>query len=292
MIRRISTEFVPVAVNLYKVRRAKDAGGDLFRSVQRQKDQYQGIWIVSPEGRVLAGHHDIKNHKTWSQEILETIDGGLRAFGSVSPRRAKRENPLPYRGRGVKPDGSVSVAVYVRSMLGGGSDSAPSVVDGKDHWKWAGALRPDGPPVIDSLALSPKEWSTLTPPRLEAGSEWAVPEAVARKFSRALSPSSDQSTMPRPEEAKVAELKAIVESVGKGQARIRLTGRWATEHTYNRKPSYGWASAEGIAVYDIEKKALERVLLVFSGAFKSVPPWDKGHRPIGAVMEWGSGPSD
>ncbi len=50
MIRQVTSDLVPVAVNLYKVRAAKDASGELFRSIQRQKDQYQGIWIVSPEG--------------------------------------------------------------------------------------------------------------------------------------------------------------------------------------------------------------------------------------------------
>ena len=95
VIRRVTTEFVPVAVNLYKVRHAKDAGGELFRSVQRQKDQYQGIWIISPQGKVLAGHHDIKSHETWSQEVLDTLDVSLKAFGPVSPRQVKPTNPLP-----------------------------------------------------------------------------------------------------------------------------------------------------------------------------------------------------
>ena len=74
---------MPVAVNLYKVRRAKDAGGDLFRSVQRQKDQYQGIWIVSPVGKVLAGKHDYEDFKNGARELLETMDAGLAAFGPI-----------------------------------------------------------------------------------------------------------------------------------------------------------------------------------------------------------------
>ena len=77
---------MPVAVNLYKTRNAQDAGGELFRSVQRQKDQYQGIWIVSPDGKVLAGHHEIKSHETWTQEVIATTDAALKIFGSVPPR--------------------------------------------------------------------------------------------------------------------------------------------------------------------------------------------------------------
>ena len=70
VIQQVTTSFVPVAVNLYKVRLAKDAGGELFRSVQRQKDQYQGIWIVSPAGK-LAGHHEFKSRETWTREVVE-----------------------------------------------------------------------------------------------------------------------------------------------------------------------------------------------------------------------------
>src|SRR2546427_10672734 len=100
VIHRVTTNFVPVAVNLYKVRQAKDAGGELFRSVQRQKDQYQGLWLVSPEGKVLAGHHDIQDPKNWSQEGLDTLDAGLKAFGPVRPRPGQPTDPPAYRGIG------------------------------------------------------------------------------------------------------------------------------------------------------------------------------------------------
>ena len=290
MIDRISTTLVPVAVNLYKVRRAKDAGGELFRSVQDQKDQYQGIWIVSPEGKVLSGHHDVKSQKTWSPEILQTIDRAMKQFGEVSVRNAERREPLPHRGCGILENGSVRLAVYCRAMMGGGRKYAPSVVEEKDSWKWNGKYRPDGPAVIDSLALTAEEWGSFAPARAEKGISWSVSDAVARKLCRVLSASSDQSTMPSPEEAKVAELKAVVESVENGRATIRLTGRWHTEHYYEisgeRKPSYGWSNGVGTAVYDVESRSMKSLLLVFSGAYKSRPPWDKGHRQTGAVVEW------
>src|SRR5262249_9093148 len=95
VIRRVTTHFVPVAVNLYKVRQVNDAGGELFRSVQRQKDQYQGLWIVSPQGKVLAGHQDFKSAKTWSQEGIDTIDAALQSFGPVSARSGTPGNPPP-----------------------------------------------------------------------------------------------------------------------------------------------------------------------------------------------------
>jgi hypothetical protein len=275
-------------VNLYKIREAKDAGGDLFRSIQRQKDQYQGIWIVSPEGKVLAGHHEIANQATWSQEVLNTIGAALKSFGPGSPRQAQPVNPIPHRGFGVDEDGGVTLALYVRTVRGGGRPTAPAPVHPTSLWLWDDELKTDGPPVIDSLPLNANDWATLTPPQGAVGTEWPIPESIARKFARTLSPSSDQSTMPRPEDATVAEMKARVEEVNEGQARIRFTGRWATKHVYDGKPSYGWATADGIGLYDSKKHAMRSLLLTFGGAFRMVPPYDKDDRPTGAVAEWKS----
>ena len=277
---------MPVAVNLYKIRQAKDAGGELFRSVQLQRSQYQGIWIVSPEGKVLAAHHEIKDHKTWPQEVLDTIDTAFKAYPEVVPRQIQPVNPLPYRGVGTHADGGVTLALYARTVRGGGRPTAPAPVHANSLWLWEGDLKTDGPPVIDSLTLSRDEWMAFTPRDAVAGSEWRIPESAARRLARALSPSSDQSTMPRPEDATVAELKVRVEAVEDRQMRIRLSGRWATKHIYDGKPSYAWATADGIGVCDMKTKAMRSLLLTFSGAFRMVPPYDKSDRPTGAIAEW------
>jgi hypothetical protein len=286
VIKRVSTSCVPVAVNLYNVRRADDAGGALFHSVQQQKDQYQGIWIVSPNGKVLAGHQDYKDEKTWSREVLDTIDGALEAFGPVKPRRVTATEPLPHRGVGVAADGSVSLAFHARLMRGGGRSWIPTAANRNSFWLWDGDLRPDGPPVIDSLTLTAKEWAALSPPRAEVGAEWAVPQALAAKFARAIVPVSDQSAMPLPEEANVARLTARVESIEKGRAHLRLAGQWETDHVYDKKHSYACASAEGIAVLDVDSKTMRSLLLIFSGFYRSAPPYDQADRPTGAVVEW------
>ena len=287
VIRRVTTEFVPVAVNLYKVRHAKDAGGELFRSVQRQKDQYQGIWIVSPQGQVLAGHHTFKSRETWSQEVIGTVDTAVKTFGPVPPRSANPANPLPDRGHGVQTDGSVTLAIYARQMLGGGREEAPAGVAASRLWLWDGALRPDGPAVIDSLTLTAREWAELAPPKTEVGTTWTVPEAVARQFCRVLIPSSDQSSMPRPEDAKLAALTGRVESVEDGLARIRLSGAWEAVHLREgdaKRPLAGAATATGIAVYDLKRRAMQSLLLIFSGTHGR--PNDEAVCATGAVVEW------
>jgi len=266
VIRRVCTGFVPVAVNLYTIRDARDAGGELFRSVQKQKDQYQGIWIVSPDGRVLAGHHTVQDHKTWTREVLATLDAALTAFGPVTPRAVERTDPLPHRGHGVRPDGSITLAIAVRYTFGG---------------------RPEGDGVIDSLTLPEEEWVVLTPPRADVGTEWAVPGEVVRRLGRILSPSSDQSTMPRPEEVTAARLTARVQSVEGGVARLVYEGAIAAAHTYEGKVSHAEARLTGVgSSYDVPTGRLLSFLLVSEGTYRMAPPYDKDLRPTAAAVEW------
>jgi hypothetical protein len=265
VIRKVAAHFVPVAVNLYKIRKATDAGGDLFHSVQRQKDQYQGLWIVSPEGKVLAAHHEIKDQKHWSREVLDVLDAGLQAFGPVTARQAKPTDPLPHRGVGVLPDGTVTLAVYTRYL----------------HQD-----RRDGPAVLDTLPVSAQEWSAFAPPEPTPGADWALPEAVARQLCRGLSPSSDQSTMPRPGEVTAVHLTGRVVEVKAGVAQLRYSGEIAAQHNYEGKLSSGQAQVAGVGEYDVKAKRMQLLLLVFEGTHRSPPPYDKSTRETGAVVEW------
>ena len=287
VIHTVSTNFVPVAVNLYKARQAKDEGGELFHSIQRQKDQYQGIWIVSPAGKVLAGHHDFKSRETWTQEVLETANAAMKAFGPLPPRRAKPTKRLPFRGQGVQDDGAISLAIYARQMLGGGRLRAPASVPASRLWLWDGEDRPDGPVTIDSLTLTANERATFVPPKTDVGTTWALPETVCRQFCRVLIPSSDQSSMPLPADAKIARLNGTVESLENGLARIRLTGAWEAVHLQEgdtKRPIRGAATAEGFAVYDVKEQSIRSILILFSGIYG--PPNDEAICAAGAVVEW------
>ena len=85
VINLIRTSFVPVALNLYAVREAKGEAGDFFRSVYQQKPQYQGLWLVSPDGRVLAASVD--GEPDWTKKVLRALNSGMKEFGTIAPRR-------------------------------------------------------------------------------------------------------------------------------------------------------------------------------------------------------------
>ena len=253
-----------MAVSLQKIR-TDPATKDWFRSVGRQKDQYQGVWIVSPDDKVLAG--DDYGYKD-APKVLAGMDAALKAFGPVEPRKARRQEPFPFRGVGVRPDGSVDLALY-RCYLHQG--------------------KPDGPHLRDTLSLKKEEWTALTPPRLVAGAEWVIAEDVARKLVRPFCLNTLGGDMPGPEDAKVARLTAKVEAVEDGRARIRLTGTFEAVKLFKEEnlSFRGTATAAGVAELGVKEKTLTSVLLVFQGTYQqgARPETQKG-RPFGAVAEW------
>lgn len=238
---------------------------DWFRAIGKQKDQYQGIWIVSPADKVLGG--DDYGYKD-APKLLDSMDAALKAFGPVQARNAKRQEPFPFRGIGVHADGKVDLALY-RCYLHLG--------------------KPDGPHLRDTLPLKKEEWATFAPPKPVVGAEWVIPAEVSKKLVRPFCLNTLGGDMPGPEDAKVAQLTARVESVKDGRARIRLTGtseamKLFNEHNFSFRST---ASAAGFAEYDVEEKAMLSLLVVFQGAYQQGAQLEtqKG-RPFGAVAEW------
>src|SRR4029079_13016840 len=127
---------------------------------------------------------------------------------------------------------------------------------------------PDGPHLRDTLPLKKEEWSAFAPPKPVAGTEWTIPADVAKKLVRPFCLNTMGGDMPGPEDAKVAELTAKVESVKDGRARIRLSGTFEAVKLHKEKnlSFRGTATAAGIAEYDVKEKAMVSLLLVFQGA--------------------------
>jgi len=256
---------VPVAVSLGTIREAKDAAGDFFRSAQQQKHQYQGIWVVAPDGKVLAAHHEFKSTKTWARELLATLGEARAATGDLAPRKAPPTEPLPYRGVGVRPDGTVSLAAYTRLLHNG---------------------RPAFTPLLDTLTLSSTEWAALAPPEPAAGKRWTVTEKVARRFSRCLSADNGKDTLSRPEHVTAVTLAGVVERVDRdGIAWLSYTGRIAGVDGPEGKARRGNAEITGAGTFDTKRKQQFWLALVFEGVYRHHPPYDEPRQLVTAV-EW------
>jgi hypothetical protein len=220
---------------------------------------------VSPADKVLGGgDFDYRD----APKVIATMDAALDAFGPVQPRSAKRQEPFPFRGVGVRPDGQLDLALY-RCYLHLG--------------------KADGPQLRDTLPLTKAEWSAFVPPELVAGTEWTIPADVAKKLVRPFCLNTLGGDMPGPEDAKLAQLRAKVEAVEDGRARIRLTGTFEAVKLFKEQnlSFRSTATAAGFAEYDLEEKAPSSFLVVFQGAYQqgAQPETQKG-RPFGAVAEW------
>jgi hypothetical protein len=272
VIQFITANTVPVALNLYVIRKQKDGAGDFFRAVQKQRPaQYQGLYLVAPEGKVLASHQNFKSPKTWVQEVLADLTPGLKAFGPIKPRQARRNDPLPHRGCGVQKDGTATLAIYLRYAIKG----IP--------------LKELPNPTIDSLSLTAKELAALVPPKLVAGTMGEIPPALARRFSRVLGP-SDEDTMPRPQEVTAAKLVGKVAAIEDGVAHLVYEGTLAGSHLNQaKKRTQGEVKLTGVARYDVRAKRLLSLVWVFEGVYRGPPPYDQA-RSYSAVVEWNRDP--
>src|SRR5262249_16620515 len=119
VIDKVTRNFVPVAVNLYKIRDAKDEAGDFFRNARSQKDYYQGIWIIAPDGKLLAAHQSAKDAKRWPDEVLATVTTALDRAGELTERRVAARDAMPFWGKGVHADGTVTLACHMRYFFQG-----------------------------------------------------------------------------------------------------------------------------------------------------------------------------
>jgi hypothetical protein len=268
MIRLISSSFVPVAVDLIVIQGAKTPEGDLYRSIKKQRPQYQGLWFVAPDGNVLGGFMAPKNPQTWTLEIHTAIEETLKAFGPVTPRKAERIDLHPFRGIGVRPDGSVNLAVSVREIA-------------------LDKLSTTGP--YDSITFSAKEWTAFAPPRAETGTRWTLPTDVARRVSRCLSPLTDLTFVPRPEDVTEAEIRAAVVSVENGVATLAYRGSLAAVRKHPSVPGKTLSAngdLRGTATFDVKTGQMLSITLILDGTFRNYPPYDKDAVTTVAGAEW------
>jgi hypothetical protein len=258
---------VPIAVNLYKVRDAKNEVGDFFRAARAQKDQYQGFWVIAADGKVLVGHQEHSDEvRKWTAEVRAAIDTALAKSGPLTARNPEPRDVLPFWGKDVQKDGSVTLAIWTRYFSQG---------------------KGIGNGAIDAVTLTDKQWREFAPPDVTTGKTWHIPAKLASEFSRCLSTVSDKATMPTPAEVTEVDFGGTVARVKDGIATLSYAGRISALHThpFNKKyvTSVG-ARLRGIGSYDVAKKAMISLLWVLEGGGHLVQ--DTSVSPLAAVVEW------
>jgi hypothetical protein len=270
VIRAISRSFVPVGQNLYAIRKAKGPAGDFYRAVDKQRPQYQGLYVVAPDGKLLASRASQPKKGSWTADTLKMVHEALEAYGSVTPREVKAVDPLPFRGAGVRDDGSILLKVSLRHMFLG--------------------LDPRGlsEPAHDSIPLTASMRTSLALAEAKRGATWAVPAQIARRLHRVLSPSTDANHLARLDEVSRARLSGTVERVRDGVAYLSFEGDIAGEHTWEFDPHKGKkirASMKltGVGTADAKSGELQSITLVGDGRYR---PISGDESKYGAVVEW------
>jgi hypothetical protein len=238
--------------------------------VQKQRPaQYQGLYLVAADGKVLASHQNFKSDKTWPQEVLADLQPGVKAFGDIKPRAVEVADPLPNRGVGIRADGSTCLAVFLRYPIKG----IP--------------LRELPNPTIDSLVLTTEDLKELVPAKAAVGTEWTISEAVGRKFHRVLGP-GDEDTMPRLHEVQSASFVGRVKSMEGSIASLTYEGTIAGSHETqsNKGKCRGEARLVGVGTCDVKTGRLLSLVWVFDGKYRPPKASDKQVLPYSGVVEW------
>ena len=274
VVKSISRQCVPVAINRELMSKDKTAVGDLYRSIQKQRpDQYQGIYIIDPDGKVLANQAKPTEDKNlWAKDLRDRIDAGVKAYGEVTRRPAMRFSALDDRGVGTRKDGSVILAVYARHLLLG--------LDKRGF----------GDPTYDSVVLTSEERAHFGQKEAKSGTTWKVPATVVKHLHKVLAPNSDPNTLARADEVTFAKLEGKVERVSRGIAYLRFTGRITGTHIWEFPPNKGKeiqgdVTLIGVGTCDATTGELRSITLVGAGEHRNYPPYDNVVK-YGAVVEW------
>lgn len=262
MIRLVSDNFVPVALNLYVIREDKGAAGAFYRKVRQQMpEQYQGLFLCSPEGKLLVRKTLwSKQGRPWAENVLAGLKEGLRAFGPVPPRQG-RSDYLARRGRGHGPDGGAILAVSTKLIL------APLPEDLAD-------LNSSAIPATghDRILFSAAELATLLPGRVGEGTKWTVPEVTARKFFPALD--NWDKRFRKPSEVTSVRLAGRCRAVRHGIAYLNFEGHIAGTHVWPKTAGPALAGKSfrselkllaGVGACDVKTGKLLSLTLVLEG---------------------------
>ena len=263
----MSENFVPVTVDQKVLMRDRSKNTDEIETVRKLsggKGGYLGVYAATPDGAALGMVYTLPNEGK-AEHMLKMLREALAKTDPVTPRKATASQINPDRGVGLRPDGSVRLALSVRNIEGG---------------------KPFGSPVFASIYLTAAEWAVLVPKEGKPGERYQLPEAVARQFAEAISGQSNLEYLIRAQDATSATLAAeVLPAQADGALLVRLVGDVAGTRAYlndAKQPMGGKTSIEGILTLDATKKP-RKLLMLFDGTFK--PPWGS-EKPVGGVVDW------
>ena len=205
----------------------------------------------------------------------------MKKFGPIAPRHVSHKNPLPYRGVGVRPDGSVTLAVSDRPL--GDLDLSRKLQPRDIIYK----IR------LGSVTLTRAEWSALAPPDVRTGSGWSISKAVGLQFYPILNQVFEQFRSTR--DVTDVQLVGRVAAERDGIAYLVYGGSIAGLHQGFREEAKQGLECfcrmkmiSGVGSYDIRAGQMLSLLWVWDARFADFhkPPFQGQPGRVGSVVEW------
>ena len=266
----ISRNFVAAAVNLYEVREKTHPANAFFAKLAEQKQQYQGIWIATPEGKLLGSYFESENKEfDWTVRLIETLQTSLRAFGPVTAVDVRPVDSHPNRGIGVQADGSATLAGTCRRLL----------LNGKQLTL----------PQLDRFKLTEKQFAGLRPAEVKIGAVFEVSVDAVKALSHLMTHGSGMGQFPEPKDVTDAKLIGSVTEIADGIATITYAGEMAATHkdlfSKNERFGHGKTRIVGYGTVDARTGRMLSLLLLMDTAYRGFPPYDEPQQIVGLV-EW------
>jgi hypothetical protein len=269
LISLVHANFVPVAINQLTVKERKDAEGDLFRLIRKQNNTYQGLWFVTPDGKVLG-----QIQSRYNDANLQAARAALEKWKAVV---SEPPQPLPERVvhafDGLPPVAADSLrfSVFVRRLNSVGED---------------------GFPAYDHVDLSADEWRSFIPAESPVGSRRAVSQSVLRKIALTFWPEALSDPI-RPNEIKSVEMTATLASVANDEWMVELSGKVGIDgnSVWGNRPRRTYQAAlRGVLRYRPSEGKLTALRLIADGAWHVEESFGRLSAPgrLGVVVELNS----
>jgi hypothetical protein len=270
IIDLIGRNFVAAAVNLYEVREKTHPANAFFAKLVAQKEQYQGIWIATPDGKLLGSFFESENKEfDWTVRLLDTLQSSLQKFGPVKQVDARSVDLHPNRGIGVQAEGSATLAGTSRLLLLKGTLLTA--------------------PQIDSFKLTEKQFAGLRPAEVKIGAVFESSVETVKRLSPLMTNCSGQGQYPEPKDVTEAKLIGTVSQIADGVATITYLGEMSATHKdlFSKKERFGHGKSRivGYGTVDAQSGRMLSLLLLIDTAYRGFPPYDEPQQIVG-LAEW------
>jgi serine/threonine-protein kinase len=290
ILRQLGDNFVPTALDDWCQRRRKDAEGDFFATVWKQRNPIpqgagrQGFYCLTASGKLLAFKHSIFDPET------------MRSFMQQGLAEWRKHPEAPRKAGTIGAPASVDTRYQLAPPAGGRIISVYTRIlenDGRGGWRRGTSTVPGGASAArDHLWLTPAEVASLVPGSPRDGAVLPLPARVADRLVRfhLVDNTRGEPEYWQRDDVRSLQLTLTVREVTAEQVQMTLEGHVVLTAAANR--GYD-VRLVGELSCDRRQKTLTRFDVVAVGDHWGENPHAAGARagkkPLGVVFELARG---